>query len=320
MFSAAPLPTPLQGRSFTVRESAELGVTASRIRALDLTAPSRGIRVPRDAVQSFADRCRPYTDLLANTFISHSSAARFHDIPLSAELEQDEMLHLARRRADAVPRRRGVRGHRLDLQPEDITTIEGVPVTSAARTWLDLALHMTDVEHIVAGDFLVSAHQRSFGPEKLPIVSKAELGAFLERHPRSRGITRARRTFERLRVGVDSPPETRVRLMLEDAGLPEFSVNYPVVDSTGGVAFWTDLACPEYRTCIEYDGDHHLTPEQQRRDMGRDRMAAELDWVQVKLNRLDLRQGAWRVVQQVERGLERGGWAGGASSTVPTTV
>lgn len=110
-------------------------------------------------------------------------------------------------------------------------------------------------------------------------------------------------------MGVDSPPETLVRLMVDDGGLPRFNVDWPVQDPTGGVAFWTDLACEEYRVCIEYDGAHHLTPEQQSADARRDAWASELGWAQIKLNKLDLRQGSGWVVAKVAAALRRQGWS-----------
>ncbi|NJC23437.1 hypothetical protein BJ994_002513 [Arthrobacter pigmenti] len=222
------------------------------------------------------------------------------------------MIHLSRKRTDAVPRRRGVIGHPLDIAEADVVDVNGVPVTSIARTWLDLAAMLPIEDLIVAGDQIVSEYIRSFGVPKIAMFSKADLERFIASHGRCWGIQKARLAIGRLRVGVDSPPETRVRLLLEDAGTPEFTVNHGVRDFTGAVAFWTDLACEAYRTCIEYDGEHHLTPEQQAKDMDRDAKAAELGWAQVKLNRLDLRDGGSRAIAKVRKALIRQGWRPGS--------
>ena len=63
------------------------------------------------------------------------------------------------------------------------------------------------------------------------------------------------------------------------------------IDSEFGLPVWADLGCHEFKTCIEYDGGHHLTPEQQQYDARRDQRTREADWAQVKLNKLDLRKG-----------------------------
>lgn len=305
-----PLPGPIDGRSFTTIAAAAIGVPRSRTRASDLSLPSRGIRVPRQSTQGILDRCRPYTELAPGSFISHTTAAAIHGIPLPSRYSVDTVLHLSRSAGKAVPRRRGVHGHRLALQPGDVLDRDGVPVTTPARTWLDLAGLLTHEDLVCAGDYLVCSHQRSFGETKRAIIQLAALGQFLDHRSGTQGIPAARAAFARLRVGVDSPPETRVRLALEDAGLPRFTVDCPVFDPTGGVAFWTDLGCEEYRTCLEYDGSHHLTPEQQSADARRDAWAAELGWAQVRFNKLDLRQGSNWIVAKAASALRRQGWPG----------
>lgn len=114
-----------------------------------------------------------------------------------------------------------------------------------------------------------------------------------------------------MRVGVDSPPESWLRLLLHHAGLPEFVPNFPVMDRNGLPVVWTDLACARFRTCLEYDGGHHLTPEQQSSDHQRDLATAEAEWVQVKIAREDFRRGKEFVVAKVRRGLLLGGWRPG---------
>ncbi|MHA7155282.1 endonuclease domain-containing protein [Arthrobacter sp. TMN-50] len=310
MTQRAKLPGPLDGRSFTTNAAAAIGVPRSRTRASDLSLPSRSIRVPRQSSQGMLDRCRPYTELSAGSFISHTTAAAIHGIPLPRWCTTEPVIHLSRAAGGAGPRRRGVAGHRLAVQPGDLVKLHGVAMTSPARTWLDLAGLLSHEHLICAGDYLVCSHQRSFGEAKHAAVPLADLEQFLDHHRRTRGIRAARAAFVRLRVGVDSPPETLVRLMAEDAGLPYFNVDWPVLDPTGGVTFWTDLACEEYRTCVEYDGAHHLTPGQQSADARRDAWASELGWAQVKLNKLDLRQGKGSVVAKVAAALRRQGWAG----------
>lgn len=304
------LPDPLDGRSFTTKAAEAIGVPRSRTRASDLSLPSRGIRVPRRSTQGMLDRCRPYTELAPGSFLSHTTAAIIHGMPLPQWCNPESVLHLSRAAGSPAPRRRGVIGHRLALQPGDVVDHHGVALTSPARTWVDLAGLLKLEDLICAGDYLVCSHQRSFGEVKRAIIPLADLGHFLDRHRGLPGIRAARDAFSRLRVGVDSPPETLVRLMVEDAGLPRFDVDWPVFDPTGGIAFWTDLANEEYRTCIEYDGAHHLTPEQQSADARRDAWAAELGWAQVRLNKLDLRQGSAWVTAKTASALRRQGWSG----------
>lgn len=78
--------------------------------------------------------------------------------------------------------------------------------------------------------------------------------------------------------------------MLDEAGLPEFLPNCRVDDAMGRPV-WTDLGCPRFRTCLEYEGLHHLSPEQQALDSCRDQRVGEAGWRQVKINRIDMERG-----------------------------
>ena len=304
-----PLPAALRGQPFTVEEAKALGVGRARLRASDLRIPSRSIRVPRNAPEQLVQSCRPYVDLLPGAVISHATAARLHGLVLPRRLEREPVLHLSRRPGQGMPRRRNVAGHRLDLKPQETDVIRGLPVTGIARTWLDLAAMLSLEELIVTGDQIVSEHRRNFGPPRQALVPLGELREFIAGKKQAAHIRKCRSALEHMRVGVDSPPETLLRLLLaRDPELPEFVPNVALCDDRGRPQVWTDLGCWEYRTCLEYDGAHHLTPEQQAKDHHRDLKTAELGWVQVKISKTDLAQGQRSVGAKVRRGLALAGW------------
>lgn len=60
--------------------------------------------------------------------------------------------------------------------------------------------------------------------------------------------------------------ETRVRLIIVAAGLPEPLVNDPAQDDYGGWLARVDLIYPQVKVGIEFQGDHHRTDRQQWRD------------------------------------------------------
>lgn len=303
------LPRRLGERPFTVGEAKALGVGVGRLRAADLRTPSRSIRIPRDAAGNLANSCRPYVDLLPDAVISHSTAARLHGLVLPRRLAEEPVLHLSRASGKGKPRRRNVEGHRLDLSSEDLSTVAGLAVTGIARTWLDLAGLLSAEELIVMGDQIVSAHHRSFGPARHALVPLDDLRAFIGGKKRVAHLRKCQSALEHLRVGVDSPPETLLRLMLSnDPEMPEFVPNVAICDEHGKAQIWSDLGCHEFRTCLEYDGAHHLTPEQQARDHYRDLKTAELGWVQVKISKTDLALGQRAVRAKVRRGLSMAGW------------
>ena len=98
-----------------------------------------------------------------------------------------------------------------------------------------------------------------------------------------RGARRLASAFARVRSGTDSPQETRLRLDLVDAGLPEPVVNPVIHDAAGEQIAIGDLAYPEWRVLVEYDGEHH---REDRAQYARD--VERLD---------DLARAGWRVIR-----------------------
>ncbi|WP_125612853.1 hypothetical protein [Specibacter cremeus] len=253
-----------------LRDALSAGVSRGRLRAGDLTVPSRGIRLPRDGSQALLDFVRPFTIMSVNAVASHTTAARLHGIPLPWRFERETLIHLTRPASDPACRRTGVIGHERVLPPADIVLLDGVPVTSLARTWLDLATLLSLDDLVVAADYLISEHHRHFGLPRPAKVPADDLIAFVAAKHRLRGLRLARAALDLMRVGVDSPPETRVRLLLFRAGLPEFTPDYPVEGKPGETPIFTDLGCAKFKVCGEYEGNHHLTPQKQAEDRHRD--------------------------------------------------
>jgi very-short-patch-repair endonuclease len=63
--------------------------------------------------------------------------------------------------------------------------------------------------------------------------------------------------------------ETRLRLVLVLGGLPAPEVQFPVLADGRRRAVWLDLAYPQQRIGIEYEGADHTRPQRVLRDAGR---------------------------------------------------
>lgn len=136
---------------------------------------------------------------------------------------------------------------------------QGLPLTNPTQTFCDLAEDLDLVDLVVLGDSLVGAGAVSV--ERL--VEAA--GAF-----RGRGARRARRAASCVRAGVDSPMETRLRMLIVLAGLPEPVVNLVLRYEDGAWEMRLDLAYPAWQIAVEYDGRQHAeSVAQWRRDVGR---------------------------------------------------
>jgi hypothetical protein len=192
-----------------------------------------------------------------------------------------------------------------------VTLLEGLPVTTAARTWCDLA-QILDVDALVAaGDFVVNRHHRIFSRRQDALAPVEELAAMVEARRRTRGVLRAREALALVRVGCDSAPETMLRLAVARAGLPEPELGFVIVDATGEHVAWPDLAFPEYRVALQYDGAHHFERAQLELDIARNEATARAGWTQVIVTAgMMSAVGPAVAVIKVRDALLRNGWDG----------
>jgi hypothetical protein len=92
--------------------------------------------------------------------------------------------------------------------------------------------------------------------KKRPLGTLPELRAVVAAQSRRRNVTKLREALELVRPLTGSPKETELRLLILAAGLPEPIVGYEVHDD----GYWVgtpDLAYPDERIAIEYEGDVH---------------------------------------------------------------
>lgn len=308
---AEPLPEWITGRTFTLKESDDCGITRRRTTVKDLHTPSRGIRVPWGIEQDLTAVVRPILAVTPGGVISHSTAAKLWGIPLPPWLTASFAIHVSKVATKSPPWRTGVTGHHTRFKTGEIIRFKGLTVTSPLRTWLDLAALLTVDELVAAGDYLVCEHSRIFGPRRVPLVTLATLRRAVKHEFHRRGIVKAREAAQLIRIGADSPPETRIRLALWRAGLPEVTLNVAVKDLDGTDVSWPDLALPQWKIAIEYDGGHHLSSRQQGIDAARDKLMEQLGWRQLRITKgmLDA-DGDRAVVALVKSVLRAQGWTG----------
>ena len=146
----------------------------------------------------------------------------------------------------------------LVVRVEDVPSAErwrvrAAAVTSPVRTALDLACRVPLVEAVVGVDAL--AHRFGFPPHDVIRCAYD--------HPGRRGAARLPQVVKLARPAAESPMETRIRLAIVLAGLPEPQLQVPVGP------YRLDMAYPELRLGIEYDGREHLDQARALRDLDR---------------------------------------------------
>ncbi|MFE1663628.1 hypothetical protein [Microbacterium sp. P02] len=295
-----PRPRPLAseqlGRAFSVAEALRCGVPASRLRRGDLISPFRGVRLAI-ADDGWQPRCAAYaTRMPATVVFSHVTAARLWLMPLPQHHREDERMHVTAVAARA-PRGRGVVGHTTTRNPPT-ETIGALRATSPARTWADLSTVLTVDELVIIGDALVGL--------PVSISTCSELAQAVHEHAGRRGSAALHEAMPLIRVGSRSPRESRARLAIVRAGLPEPEVNGEIVLPRRIVH--GDLVFRSWRVVVEYEGDQHRTDAWQwAHDLERYNDLAEAGWLLIRASRFlpdaDL-------ASRARRALRVRGWTG----------
>jgi very-short-patch-repair endonuclease len=121
----------------------------------------------------------------------------------------------------------------------------------------------------------------------------------LAAHEGLKGVVQARRVVELADPRAESPPETRLRLALRDAGLAPVP-QFVVVDAQGRFVARVDLALPEQRLALEHDGRAvHDRADAFVADRRRQNALVAAGWTVLRFTAADLRWGAAPAVAQV---------------------
>src|SRR4051812_14977288 len=124
-----------RGQLITLRRGAY-----SRNRPDDLTAEQAHRKLIMATVPQLED----------GAVVSHASAAVMHGLPTWTSAI--DRVHVTRNRSGGGRRRSIVHVNGAPLRSEDLTVVDGVPVTTLIRTVLDLARSLPMDEAVAAGD------------------------------------------------------------------------------------------------------------------------------------------------------------------------
>jgi hypothetical protein len=167
----------------------------------------------------------------------------------------------------------GIEAHRIALPDDEVTIEAGIPVTTPARTLLDLAA-------IVSPQHLQAAFNEA---EVRRLASPTSLDALLARYPGRRGTRALERVLDNHHKNGQTIPtsilERRFLTFLDASGLPRpATINRP---SDHGEL---DATWPEQRLIVECDGfATHGTREAFERDRAKDRALQAAGWRVVRI-------------------------------------
>ena len=254
----AAVPAQLLTGPFRLADAAAAGLTRRQLSS----APWR--RLTRDvyAHQAVPDSAELRFAVAAlvmppGSAFSGATAAWLHGVDVRAGV--DDPLEITAARGTTFRTRNGLLLPRqADLPAADLTVVRGLAVTTPLRTAFDLCRQKPRTEAVVALDALAHAG----------LVAPVDLAQYALLHHGWRGVLAVPDIVEQCEPLSESAMESRVRMLLIDAGLLRPCAQFVVMDETGFVAR-LDLAYPLYRLGIEFDGRVHEQTEVRVRDARR---------------------------------------------------
>lgn len=251
---------------FTTAQAAAAGLGRRKLQSRSFRRLFRGAYI--DSAVIITDEVLAKAALLlspAGSHVSHHSAARLW----GGVAPDDGATHVTSVAARA--KIKGIRSHRRRRQTATVVK-NGVPLSSPDQVFLDLAsVGAGLVDLVVLGDSLVMANRTT--PERLAGLVASARGA---------GSLRAREASSLVRPGARSPMETRLRLLVVLAGLPEPTVGIELRDAAGIVRRTLDLGYRAQHLALEYDGRQHAESTRQ--------------WTEDVRRREELDRQGWRLI------------------------
>jgi len=236
------------------------GVYATRSAATwAMTDPRRGHALRVIAATSSVGR---------DSVASHQSAALILGLDLISPAPQD-VVTLTRppSRRSSRPSSAGIVFHNAVLPPHHVTRCLGAPVTTVARTVIDLARTMPFMDGVAVADSAL----------RLGVTAKPELLRVLDSCVRWPGVGQARQTVAFADERAESALESCARVVFHEFGLEPPALQVPIRGSD--FVFRGDFYWARHRTIAEADGmAKYEDPQRARDQIRRDRLLRDLGY------------------------------------------
>lgn len=259
MVAMSPLEIPT--RPFTLAHARDAGITDHQLRCLvneqAIRRVVRGVYAPTDLADTLEMRCTAVGLVVPpHQIVCDRTAAWLHGVDVLGLTDKVVLppVEVCTLRGRSVSELAGVDGRTRDLLPVDLMQVGGLWVTTPLRTALDLGCGLG--KHRALGG--LDAFMRHHG------VTQWEMRRELPRFRRRRGVIQLRFLIPLADPRAESPRESWVRLDIHLEGFPAPVLQF-WVHRDGTPIYRLDLAWPEHRVAVEYDGeDWHLRTEEQR--------------------------------------------------------
>jgi very-short-patch-repair endonuclease len=182
----------------------------------------------------------------------------------------------------------GLTIHKGQLVATDRRTLDSISVTSPHRACWDLACWLEVVEAVVFVDAMAARR----------LVTRESLHLYMQDRAGERGYARVLQVVELMDSGAESPQESRLRVRMVLAGLPRPAVQH-IVTRDGTFVARVDLAWPELKIAVEYDGRWHASSSQLEHDRKRLNRLLGQEWLVFHVTADQLRNNFDELVAQL---------------------
>lgn len=294
------LPRPYLGIPFAASDALAEGIPRHRLRARDVESPFQGVRAPVGSKADLVALCSAYRARAGDDeFFSHVTAARLWKLPVPGNLERRLEIDSSVFVPSHPPQARGVIGHRIS-HVVPLRRVRGFPVAPPIETWIQLGSVLSGDALVVATDGVLRRKNR--------LATVDELWFALSMAHHRPGLQALAAALREARAGTDSPQETKSRLIIVRAGLPEPIVGFTVYNGRGEFVGTPDLAYPQYRIAMEYEGDGHRTDTRVfNDDIERAELFQDAEWRYLRITR-DHVNNPHRLVSRIAAALAQRGW------------
>jgi hypothetical protein len=200
--------------------------------------------------------------------IAGTAAAALHGAKWIDDNVPVELIHVNPHVPQGVLTRRDI------LLEDEVQTLAGRAVTTPERTAFDIGRRAPRRSAVAQLDALARA--TGFKVDDVLDIAGCHRGA--------RGLRQLETVLEVVDPGAQSPPESYLRLLLIEAGLPWPLTQIQVLGADGLPIAYLDMGWPDLMVAVEYDGDHHRVDRHQYlKDIRRLELLERLGWLIIRV-------------------------------------
>jgi very-short-patch-repair endonuclease len=222
--------------------------------------------------------------------LSHKTAAALWNLDIPLQKPGDMRVDLIVPTSSRAESRADRRVHRVGLDKDEVTRRQSLPVTVPSRTWRDLAAVLQPPALLAVADQLLADG-----------CTRQALQEQLDRRPTGRGSARARTVLSVADPRAGSPMESVLRWLLHVAGAPAPDLQHAI--RTPVAVFHADLAWPDRKVLVEFDGDVHRDRRVFVEDLRRQNALVAAGWTVLRFTSADVLGRPDEVIAAILRAL-----------------